>query len=106
MLLSFTINFIEYKTKAALSLQVKLMNMKKFVMICFIFFLALMHTTTLQAQCSICTATASQLGEKQGNGLNSGIVYLMLMPLAVGSFLGLRWWRNEKLLRQAEAEEE
>ncbi|MEO8710953.1 MAG: hypothetical protein ABI405_02460 [Parafilimonas sp.] len=80
--------------------------MKKLVIIGSIFFLALMYTTTLHAQCSICTATASQLGEKQGNGLNSGIIYLMLTPLAVGGFLGFRWWRSEKLMRNAEAAEE
>ena len=59
----------------------------------------MMQTTTLKAQCSICTKTASQLGEKQGKGLNGGIIYLMLTPLAIGSFIGYRWWRNEKLLR-------
>ena len=60
------------------------------------------QTTTADAQCSICTKTASQLGEKQGNGLNGGIIYLMLTPLAVGSFIGYRWWKNEKALRKNE----
>ena len=58
--------------------------------------------TRADAQCSICTKTASQLGEKQGNGLNGGIIYLMLTPLAVGSFIGYRWWKNEKALRKNE----
>ena len=74
--------------------------MKKFVLFSIIFLLMLLQTTTLKAQCSICTKTASQLGEKQGQGLNGGIIYLMLTPLAIGSFIGYRWWKNEKLLRE------
>lgn len=48
------------------------------------------------AQCSICTKTASQLGEGPAKGLNAGIVYLMLTPLAIGAFIGIKWWRREK----------
>jgi hypothetical protein len=48
------------------------------------------------AQCSICTKTASQLGRTSAEGLNSGILYLMLLPFAVGGFIGYRWWRQEK----------
>jgi hypothetical protein len=78
------------------------MNMKKLVMFCFILFFALISVFTLKAQCSICTATASQLGQKQGNGLNAGIVYLMLTPFAVGGYIGYRWWRSEKASRESE----
>ncbi len=48
------------------------------------------------AQCSICTKTASQLGEKPAKGLNAGIIYLMLAPFAVATFIGFRWWQKEK----------
>lgn len=102
MSLNIGISFTKYKTQAALSLQLKLLNMKKFVIPYLIFFLALMHTTPVHAQCSICTATASQLGEKQGNGLNAGIIYLMLTPFAVGGFIGFRWWQREKELRKTD----
>jgi len=47
------------------------------------------------AQCSICTKTASQLGEKPAQGLNSAIVYLMFTPLVIMSFIGYRWWKRE-----------
>jgi hypothetical protein len=50
----------------------------------------------LAAQCSICTKTASQLGKESAEGLNSGIVYLMLLPFAIGGFIAWRWWKNEK----------
>lgn len=49
-----------------------------------------------QAQCSICTKTAAQLGEKSAEGLNFGILYLMLTPLALMGLIGFRWWRKER----------
>jgi len=48
------------------------------------------------AQCSICTKTASQLGEGPASSLNTGILYLMFAPLAVMAFIGYRWWKKEK----------
>ena len=56
----------------------------------------------LFGQCSICTKTASQLGEKPGKGLNTGIIYLMLTPFAVGGYIGYRWWKREKELMKEE----
>jgi hypothetical protein len=49
-----------------------------------------------EAQCSICTKTASQLGEGPAQGLNAGIVYLMLTPFLLAGVIGYRWWRKEK----------
>jgi hypothetical protein len=48
------------------------------------------------AQCSICTKTAQQLGEKPAKGLNSGILYLAFMPLAIVGVIGYRWWKANK----------
>lgn len=48
------------------------------------------------AQCSICTKTASQLGDKPARSLNTGIVYLMLTPFAIVGYIGYRWWQGEK----------
>ncbi len=48
------------------------------------------------AQCSICTKTAQQLGKESATGLNNGILYLMLLPFAIGGFIAYRWWKNEK----------
>jgi len=50
----------------------------------------------LQAQCSICTKTAQQLGEKPARGLNSGILYLAFMPLAIAGVIGYKWWKTNK----------
>ena len=48
------------------------------------------------AQCSICTRTAQQLGEKPAKALNGGIVYLAFTPLALLGVIGYRWWRSYK----------
>ncbi|MCC7400919.1 MAG: hypothetical protein IT214_05500 [Chitinophagaceae bacterium] len=46
------------------------------------------------AQCSICTKTAQQLGEKPAQGLNEGILYLLFVPLAISGYIGYRWWKS------------
>lgn len=48
------------------------------------------------AQCSICAKTAQQLGEQPAKGLNAGIIYLMLAPMAIIGLLGYRWWKNNQ----------
>ena len=62
----------------------------------FIFLFLLINTIHSIGQCSMCTKTATQLGEKAGLGMNSGILYLMLMPFAIILFIGYRWWKNNK----------
>jgi hypothetical protein len=56
--------------------------------------LLLVAQAPAMAQCSICTKTAQQLGDKPARGLNASILYLAAMPLALIGFLGYRWWRN------------
>jgi hypothetical protein len=48
------------------------------------------------AQCSICTKTAQQMGEKPAKGLNKGILYLAFTPLALMGFVGYRWWKHNR----------
>ena len=48
------------------------------------------------AQCSVCTKTALQMGEKPAQGLNQGILYLMLMPFVIVGYIGYRWWKGQK----------
>jgi hypothetical protein len=78
-------------------------SMKKSI---FIFLLAfqflLLTTTTVNAQCSLCTKTAQQLGEKPALGLNNGILYLMVMPFALVGFIGFRWYKNNKDIEEDE----
>jgi hypothetical protein len=49
-----------------------------------------------EAQCSICTRTAQQLGERPAKALNGGIMYLAAMPFLIISYIGYRWWRNNR----------
>lgn len=71
--------------------------MKKAILILFLtLVLSFAGTQTVSAQCSICTKTAQQLGEKPAKGLNAGIIYLALTPLALAGFIGYRWWRRNR----------
>jgi hypothetical protein len=63
------------------------------VIVCMLFFL---FPHDVWAQCSICTKTAQQLGERPAKALNTGIVYLAFTPLAIVGIIGYRWWRNNR----------
>ncbi len=54
----------------------------------------------LEAQCSICTKTVQQLGDKPAKGFNSGIIYLMLTPFAIMGYVGYRWFKNNKAVEE------
>ena len=54
------------------------------------------------AQCAMCTKTASQLGEKPALGLNKGILYLMLSPFAIVGFIAFRWWKGQGAAEETE----
>ena len=58
--------------------------------------------TIVEAQCAMCTKTAQQLGEKPAQGLNSGILYLMITPFAIVGFIGYRFWKNNKQVEEQE----
>jgi ABC-type uncharacterized transport system involved in gliding motility auxiliary subunit len=53
-------------------------------------------STDVAAQCSICTRTAQQLGQKPAEGLNAGILYLALTPLLIMGFIAFRWIRKNR----------
>jgi len=59
-------------------------------------FTALFLLATLQApaQCSMCTKTAASLDDNSARGLNSGIIFLAAMPLAMMGFIGVSWYRR------------
>ena len=62
----------------------------------FVVFCLFLFSYTLSAQCSICTKTAQQLGEKPAAGLNSGILYLAFAPFAIVGYIGYKWWQKNK----------
>jgi len=49
----------------------------------------------VEAQCSICTRTAQQMGERPAKALNKGIIYLAFAPLAILGIVGFRWWKSQ-----------
>jgi hypothetical protein len=72
--------------------------MKKLLLILFFTFHFLIFAFyKADAQCSICSKTAQQMGEKPAKGFNSGILYLMLTPFAIAGYVGYRWWKSNKI---------
>jgi hypothetical protein len=71
-------------------------QMKRFFIILVIIFIITGFTAAVNAQCSVCTKTALQMGEKPAKGLNQGILYLMMAPFAIVGFIGYRWWKGNR----------
>jgi hypothetical protein len=70
------------------------MTKRSLIMLILLFFLA--GSTRLEAQCSICSRTAQQLGERPAKALNKGIIYLAITPLALFGLIGYRWWKSNR----------
>ncbi|MBC7566286.1 MAG: hypothetical protein H7223_04910 [Pedobacter sp.] len=70
--------------------------MKKVIFI-FLFLLiaGISSPTLVNAQCAMCTVSAEQSvknGNTQGNGLNTGIIYLLVIPYILISSIGALWY--------------
>jgi len=70
--------------------------MKKCLTIFSILLVLLFIHSGVEAQCAMCTKTASQLGEKPALGMNQGILYLMGAPFAIVGLIAYRWWKSQK----------
>lgn len=70
--------------------------MKKILFILCVAFALTFTVSTAEAQCSICTKTVMQLGNKPAQGFNNGILYLMAIPYLAIGVVGFKWWQNEK----------
>jgi len=66
------------------------------IILFFIFHFSFFIFDSASAQCSICTKTAQQLGEKPARGLNAGILYLAFTPFAIAGYIYYRWRKNRK----------
>lgn len=75
--------------------------MKKLLIISVLVFgLLIVFQGEVVAQCAMCKATLeanAKNTEKYGAGLNTGILYLMVIPYIAASVLGYLWYRNAKL---------
>jgi hypothetical protein len=72
------------------------MKLKRVLFFFVLFFSISILTDSAIAQCSICTKTAQQLGERPAKGMNAGIIYLMVAPLAIIGVVGYRWYKNNR----------
>ena len=73
--------------------KIFMLKKHRLVILALCFFLA--APAAVKAQCSICTRTAQQLGERPAKALNKGILYLAFTPLAIFGIIGYRWWKSE-----------
>jgi hypothetical protein len=71
-------------------------NVKKIIIILGIGIFGLISLKS-DAQCSICTRSVQQMGERPGKAFNAGILYLAFTPLAIGGILGYRWWKQNRV---------
>ncbi|MEI9909958.1 MAG: hypothetical protein WDO71_09965 [Bacteroidota bacterium] len=69
---------------------------RRLLIFLFVFCFSFLLSYSAGAQCSICTKTAQQLGEKPAKGMNSGILYLAFMPMAIVGVIGYRWWKSNR----------
>jgi len=81
--------------------------MKKalFIFILFISVFAGAASNTASAQCAMCTINAEQ-GVKNGNtqakGINSGVIYLMVIPYLLIAGLGVLWYKKFRSQRSSQ----
>ena len=70
--------------------------MKKYFRILFFLLLIFLVADAYSyAQCSICTKTAQQMGEKPAKGLNAGILYLAATPFIIAGYIIYRWRKQQ-----------
>lgn len=67
-------------------------RLKQFLLAAFVMLMAV----AANAQCSICTKTAQQLGDTTGHALNFGIIYLAAAPMLIVGYIGYRWWKSNR----------
>jgi len=72
--------------------------MKKWALILFfVIITSLFLGQSSYGQCSICTKTAQQLGEKPAKGMNAGILYLAAAPFLIAGYIYYRWRKNNNV---------
>jgi UPF0716 family protein affecting phage T7 exclusion len=70
--------------------------MRNYIQIVSLLLVSLLIRISGFAQCSICTKTASQLGEDAARGLNGGILYLVAAPFLIVGYIGYKWWQSNR----------
>jgi amino acid transporter len=82
--------------------------MKKIIFIFLLIIAAVSSTPAkVSAQCAMCTVSAEQSvknGNTQGKGLNTGIIYLLVIPYILISGMGALWYFKYRRKTQLYAE--
>jgi hypothetical protein len=63
------------------------------------------NATDVQAQCPMCRITAEsnmKNGGTAGNGLNKGILYMLLAPYVLVGGIAFVWWKNRNPKAESE----
>jgi len=71
----------------------------KIFLLLFMFLFVVAGTSKVSAQCAMCTLNAdnsTQNGNTEGNGLNSGILYLLAAPYIAVAAVGFIWYKKYK----------
>lgn len=59
--------------------------------------LCIISVGTSYAQgCSVCSKTASELGDGAAKGMNKGILFLAALPLTILGTISVIWWRKQQ----------
>jgi hypothetical protein len=74
--------------------------MKKLFILFFAIIISISSLSVASAQCAMCKATVesnSKTSNKAiGKGLNTGIIYLMVIPYITIGVVGFLWYRNSR----------
>ena len=73
------------------------MRALKIIIVCFILTSSVLSSFEVSAQCSMCTLNAENSvknGNTEGNGLNSGILYLLAAPYLAVTAVGFLWYKK------------
>lgn len=78
--------------------------MKKLAIFLGMFILFILTATNTWAQCAMCRGSVeSSMGNGRNNvgvGLNTGIMFLFVMPYLLVAVIGYLWYRNSKKAQQ------
>jgi len=78
--------------------------MKKLKIVLGFLLVFLLSTNDIWAQCAMCRGSVeSSMGNGRNNvgvGLNTGIMYLFVMPYLIVGVIGYLWYRNSKRNQQ------
>ncbi len=78
--------------------------MKRYLVIFGLILVFLLASSDLWAQCAMCRGSVeSSMGNGRNNvgvGLNTGIVYLFVMPYLLVAVIGYLWYRSSKKAQQ------